>query len=146
METIIALFERDLEKLAEEIRKFKKQDNLWITEGEINNSAGNLCLHLVGNLNHFVGSVIGKTGYQRDREAEFVTKNIEADQLVLMVNETKETVTASLRSFDSVNFTHSYPINVFGKEMTYEFFLIHLISHLNYHLGQINYLRRILDK
>lgn len=145
MTSILALFERDLEKLALEIGSFKKSDNLWITEGEVSNSAGNLCLHLVGNLKHFIGSVIGKTDFQRDREAEFITKNIEVDQLIEMVKETKEVVTTSLSNFNTQNLTQAYPIQVFGKDMSYEFFLLHLISHLNYHLGQINYLRRILD-
>ena len=145
MESFIAIFERDLDKLIYEIRNFKSQRNLWIIEGEVSNSAGNLCLHLLGNLNHFIGAVIGKTGYQRNREAEFSDKNIATEKLNSMVKNTKMVVIDSLKKFDTRKLNDIYPIQVFGKDMTYEFFLIHLISHLNYHLGQINYLRRILD-
>lgn len=38
-----------------------------------------------------------------------------------------------------------YPILVFESKTSTEFFLIHLSTHLAYHLGQINYHRRLLD-
>ncbi len=145
MEALIKLFNRDLSKLKLEIESFSNPENLWKIQGNISNSAGNLCLHLVGNLNHFIGAVIGNTGYVRDRESEFANKNIEQEKLLKMVESIKSTVSETLHTFNAEKLKSIYPIQVFGEDMTYEFFLIHLVAHLNYHLGQINYLRRILE-
>ncbi len=146
MEAFVQIFNRDLEKLALEIESFKKDENLWKTQGAISNSAGNLCLHLIGNLNHFIGEVIGKSGYVRDREAEFNDKDVDKGQLLKMILETKGVVASTINKFDKEKLRSYYPINLFGDPMTYEFLIIHLTTHLSYHLGQINYLRRILDK
>lgn len=145
MNSFVQLFERDLDKLIDELNNFKKEKSLWIVAGEINNSAGNLTLHLIGNLNHFIGSVIGKSGYLRKRDQEFSDKNIPKAELLDMVRDTKGVIKESLSRIVDTKLHIQYPIDVFGKEMTYEYFLIHLIGHLNYHLGQINYLRRILQ-
>ncbi len=145
MEALTQLFNRDLDKLIVEIQNFDRQENLWKVKGNITNSAGNLCLHLIGNLNYFIGTIIGNTGYTRDRESEFKDKNIDREVLVKMILETKSGIINSLETINSDKSKDNYPINVFGEEMTNEFFLIHLISHLNYHLGQINYLRRFLE-
>ena len=53
-DTLIMLFERDLQKLKTEIELYKDEDNLWLIKKGIDNSAGNLCLHLIGNLSHFI--------------------------------------------------------------------------------------------
>jgi uncharacterized damage-inducible protein DinB len=145
MEALIQIFDRDIDKLKLEIESFKDQGNLWITSGSISNSAGNLCLHLIGNLNHFIGAVIVESGYIRNREAEFNSKNIDSAMLIKMIRDTKEVVSSALKKFDESKLSSAYPIQVFGYDMTYEYFLLHLTTHLSYHLGQINYLRRILD-
>ncbi len=145
MEALTQLFNRDLDKLMVEINSFKNQENLWKTQGEIINSAGNLCLHLVGNLNYFIGTIIGNTGYIRDREAEFSDTNVDRKLMTNMILETKSAITSSLEKFDKEKLRNTYPIKVFDKDTTYEFFLFHLVGHLNYHLGQINYFRRILE-
>jgi uncharacterized damage-inducible protein DinB len=145
MEAFVKIFDRDLEKLKSEISSFDREENIWIIKGNISNSAGNLCLHLMGNLNHFIGSVIGSTGYVRDRAAEFQNSNISKNDMMNMLEETKALVSRTLDQLDPEKLKSVYPLKVFGEEMTYEFFLIHLATHLNYHLGQINYLRRILE-
>ena len=75
IETLKTIFSRDLLKLKTEIELYKKEEKLWCTDKNISNSAGNLCLHLVGNLNTYIGNEIGKTGYVRNRELEFSQKN-----------------------------------------------------------------------
>ena len=70
-ETLIKLFKRDLGKLKEEVDSYQNEANLWIVTNDVSNSAGNLCLHLVGNLNHFIGAVLGDSGYVRQRDLEF---------------------------------------------------------------------------
>jgi len=143
--TLIQLFERDLEKLKTEITSYKDEKKMWEVTGEISNSAGNLCLHICGNLQHFIGSVLGISGYKRDRDSEFSRKNIPMDEMIRKIDHTIFTVNKTLNELDVNRLDEIYPINVFGKEMTTAFFLVHLTTHLNYHLGQINYHRRVLD-
>ena len=142
---LIQIFERDLEKLKTEITSYKDENKMWEVTGEISNSAGNLCLHICGNLQHFIGSVLGISGYKRDRDSEFSRKNIPVDEIIRKIDHTIFTVKKTLNELDVNKLDEIYPINVFGKEMTTGFFLAHLTTHLNYHLGQINYHRRLLD-
>jgi len=144
-EILIQLFERDLEKLKTEITAYKTTSKMWEVSGDISNSAGNLCLHICGNLQHFIGSVLGVSGYKRDRDSEFSRKNIPVDELIKKIDHTSFTVKKTLNDLDVNKLDEIYPINVFGKEMTTAFFLAHLTTHLNYHLGQINYHRRLID-
>lgn len=142
--SLIDIFYRDLTKLKDEINLFEKEEEIWITPGSIKNSPGNLCLHICGNLSHFIGGVLGSSGYIREREKEFSLKNVPRNQLINLIDETILIVGETLESIDKKDLDERYPIDVFGSEMSSEFFLIHLTTHLNYHLGQINYLRRIL--
>src|SRR5678815_37623 len=88
IETLQKIFKRDLEKLKQEIASYRDENNLWVVDKSIANSAGNLCLHLVGNLNTYIGAEMGKTGYVRDRDREFSQKNIPQDELVKMIGDT----------------------------------------------------------
>ncbi|WP_299208883.1 DUF1572 family protein [uncultured Dokdonia sp.] len=146
IDTLQQLYKRDLTRLKKEITSYTKEENLWIVDGAIANSGGNLCLHLLGNLNAFIGAQIGKTGYIRDREFEFAGKNVSIALLARQIDDTIVTVENALALLDNRQLASEYPIKVFKEAMTYEFFLIHLSSHLTYHLGQINYHRRLLDK
>lgn len=139
------LFQRDLQKLKQEIELYQQESNIWKVEPNITNSAGNLCLHLVGNLNQFIGKILGGTDYVRNREAEFADKDVPRTALVGMVEETIQVVAASLKKVSPEQLREPYPLEVFGYPMTTEFFLVHLAMHLDYHLGQVNYHRRLLD-
>lgn len=141
---LIQLYERDLNKLKEEIELYADEADLWKVGGEITNPAGNLCLHLVGNLKHFFGAVLGGTGYVRDRDAEFATKNVAKSELLAGIDEARTVVLATLEKLTDEDYAKPYPIEVFGQPMTTGFFLTHLETHLNWHLGHINYHRRLL--
>ena len=145
-ESLSELFKRDLDRLLEEVKAYKNEENLWIQEGQIANTGGNLTLHLCGNLRHFVGAILGGSSYIRQRDDEFSLKNIKRSELISQIKETKKSVLETLAELPESKLDEIYPVNVFGKEMTTAFFLIHLQSHLNYHLGQLNYHRRLLDK
>lgn len=138
---LAALFARDLTRLAQEIEAFPSDDALWETVPGVANSAGNLALHLEGNLLAFVGQRLGNVPYTRDRPAEFSTKNLTRTELVARVHHVRETIPPV---FASVDFEAKFPENVLGPELTSRQFVIHLLGHLNYHLGQIDYLRRFL--
>ena len=116
-----------------------------MTAKEINNSAGNLCLHLVGNLKHFLGATLANTGFVRDRDAEFAQKDIPRAELVKGIDEAIAAVKTTLASLDRQNLAKPYPIDFFKKHGSTAFYLLHFSSHLNYHLGQINYHRRLLN-
>ncbi|WPO77080.1 DinB family protein [Flavobacterium sp. KACC 22761] len=145
IETLKSLFERDLNKLKIEIESYQNESNLWKIDKNISNSAGNLCLHLIGNINTFIGAEIGKTGYVRNRPLEFSLKDIPKAELIQKIEETLIVVNNALDSLTETDLEAIYPQIVFEKEMTTGFFLVHLATHLAYHLGQINYHRRLLD-
>lgn len=139
------LFERDLALLAKEIGLYRQEQNLWLTDKHITNSAGNLCLHLVGNLNTYIGAVIGNTGYIRDRDREFADKNVPQATLLRQVADTATMVDSVLGNLNDDILEEEYPMQVWAAKENYGYFLIHLATHLNYHLGQVNYHRRLLD-
>ena len=144
-ETLKSLFNRDLNKLKVEIESYQNESQIWAIDKNISNSAGNLCLHLIGNINTFIGAELGKTGYVRNRPLEFSLKDVPRSELISKIDETILVVNTTLDSLSETDLKAIYPQIVFEKEMTTEFFLVHLATHLAYHLGQINYHRRLMD-
>ncbi|MCK0109924.1 DinB family protein [Flavobacteriaceae bacterium S0825] len=145
LETLLKIFNRDLNKLKEEIKAYKVESNLWIIDKEVTNCSGNLCLHLIGNLNHFIGAELGGTGYVRKRDLEFSLKDVSRDELLRQVDETMTIVERTLNKLTPEDLEKEYRRRVFEDYMTTGYFLVHLSTHLAYHLGQINYHRRLLD-
>ncbi|QYO62383.1 DinB family protein [Leptolyngbya sp. 7M] len=141
---LIEIFDRDLANLKTEVEAYANEDDLWRVDGEIANSAGNLCVHLTGNLRHFFGAVLGATDYVRDRDAEFSSKFVPRAKLLEDIELAKTEVRTVLEGLTEEELSKPYPVEVFGHPMTTEFFLVHLAAHLNYHLGQINYHRRLI--
>ena len=143
------IFERELNKLAEEIKLYNPEENIWKLHGDIKNSGGNLCLHICGNLQHFIGNVLGNSGYVRNRDKEFSDKNIPVAELLKEIETTKKIVVKTLQSIPDEDLDKEYtdfPSHFLGTEdMTIFYFLAHLISHLGYHTGQINYHRRLIS-
>jgi uncharacterized damage-inducible protein DinB len=143
-ESIRSLFNRDLNKLKTEIEAYQNEENLWIIDKSIANSAGNLCLHLIGNINHFIGAQLGSTGYIRHRELEFSLKDVPRAELIEKIEATIAMIDSVLPQLSEEDVKKEYPLVVFESKMTTDYFLIHLVAHLDYHLGQINYHRRLL--
>ncbi|GAA0524731.1 DinB family protein [Chitinophaga japonensis] len=141
-----AMFRRDLEKLKEEIAAYNSEQQLWHIEKGIANCGGNLCLHLVGNLNAFIGAEIGKTGYVRNRPEEFSLKDVPKQELLERIAATADVVDAALDQLTDADLDKEYPLVVFKEKMSTGYFLVHLATHLAYHLGQVNYHRRLLDE
>jgi uncharacterized damage-inducible protein DinB len=145
LETLIKLFDRDLQKLEDEINLYQSDEILWKTAGEIKNPAGNLCLHLCGNLQHYIGKNLGQTSYVRNRDNEFAAKGISKAELIAEIQKTKQTVHDTLETLKPSVLEAEYVEKVYDYPMTTAYFLIHLIAHFSYHLGQINYHRRLLQ-
>ncbi len=139
------LFDRDIRRLYSEIESYSTEELIWQKAEGIANSGGNLCLHLMGNLNEYIGRILGKNPYIRDRPLEFSATNIPQKELLSRIESTRATIVQTLDHLEMNKLKDKYPENVLGYDMTVSYFLIHLEGHLNYHLGQINYHRRILS-
>lgn len=145
IETLKTLFRNDLEKLQKEIELYKDEKVIWQTDKGILNAAGNLCLHLVGNLNAYIGVGLAKTDYVRNRELEFSVKDIPRQELIQKIQATMRVVDAGLNALDEQQLKKDFPVVIWHLPTGTEYTLLRLLAHLNYHLGQVNYHRRLLD-
>ena len=138
-------YERDIRKLIEEINLFSNEENLWRTEGSVKNSCGNLVLHIIGGLNYLIGATLAHTGYVRNREQEFIRKGIKRKKLVTQLEELIPMINKTLNDLSRGDMETEYPIFFDKPKTSISYVLTQLLLHLNYHLGQVNYLRRILE-
>jgi len=140
------LYKNHLEKNITELELYINQNDIWTIAPGIINSAGNLTLHIVGNLNLFIGANLNNTGYLRNRDAEFSLKDIPKAKLIAMLQSTKQMIDKCLSEMDNTDLGKMYPTDKFGEGRTTTYVLVYLLAHLDYHLGQINYHRRLLNK
>jgi uncharacterized damage-inducible protein DinB len=143
-EDVRRVLTRELEALAREVELFPDDESLWRTIPGVVNSAGNLALHACGNLRHFVGGVLGGTGYVRDREAEFATRSGRREDVARQLRETASLVSHVLPRLPREALAAPYPKVHDGVQLRCDTFLLHLCTHLAFHLGQVGYLRRVL--
>lgn len=141
---LAALFERDLLRLRDELKNFKDEKNIWRKADGITNSAGTLALHLTGSMNYTIGTLLGNTGYVRDRDREFSATDVPRETMIKDIEALAGVIKNTLASLDAESLAAIYPMEKYGQEST-AFYLMHFYGHLNYHLGQINYLRRIIE-
>lgn len=142
---IVSLFERDLNKLIEEINLYNNEEDIWKIKEGISNSGGNLTLHLIGNLNHFIGATLGNTGYVRERDKEFSLKNIPRVQLSEELRNTIGVIKNTLPNLSAEELEKDFPVPIGNKTSSTAYVLLHLLAHLSYHLGQVNYHRRLIN-
>lgn len=143
--TLLPLFVRDLNHLRRELATYSDEAQLWQNAGAIRNSAGNLALHLVGNLNHFIGKELGDSGYVRNRPAEFSQRNVPRETILHSIDETIEMLEVVLPRLDAARLARVVTSPVFDQPVPLALWLTHLASHLAYHLGQLTYHRRLVD-
>jgi len=141
---LASLFGRDLAKLIQQIEAFPTDEALWQTLPGVTNAAGNLALHIEGNLREFVGRQLGNLPYERKRELEFSSKGQSRDELSKRLAEVRRSIPPIIKELSAEQMQMEYPEVVLGAATSTQEFLIHLYGHLNWHLGQIDYLRRIL--
>jgi hypothetical protein len=139
------IYLKHFDSLFHEIELFQNAEAIWKSTDGIVNSSGNLTLHLLGNLNHFVGAQLANTGYIRNREHEFSAKGIEKNTLLSDITKTKEMMHNAMDMLTDADLGKVYPLNKFGEGKPIGYVLLYLLAHFTYHLGQINYLRRILE-
>jgi hypothetical protein len=143
---LAALFSRDLTRLIQELQAFPNDETLWRHAPGVKNSAGNLVLHLEGNLREFVGRQLGRVPYQRARDQEFASNGLSREDMVHRMHDVKELVAKVMSERSDTQLAATYPEDVLGTKLSAHAFLVHLYGHLNFHLGQIDYLRRILTE
>jgi uncharacterized damage-inducible protein DinB len=141
---LAALFRRDLERLVQELEAFPSDDALWGKLPGIANAAGNLFLHLEGNQREYIGRQLGGVEYQRQRDLEFASNPIPLPDLKRRIEPLPDLIATIVGSLSDEKLEAKYPEDVTGGPLSTRQFLIHLLGHLNYHLGQIDYLRRVL--
>ncbi|HZY80211.1 MAG TPA: DUF1572 family protein [Cyclobacteriaceae bacterium] len=141
-QTLANFYERDLRRLIEEINSFKNEENIWKTAGSVKNSCGNLVLHIVGGSNFLIGRQLGKTDYVRNRDQEFAMKGVPRRELISQLEQLVFLITTTLKNID---LEAEFPIPFDDAKRTNGYVLTQLALHLNYHLGQVNYLRRTLE-
>ncbi|MFB0910778.1 MAG: DUF1572 family protein [Flavobacterium sp.] len=146
VQTLKTIFKRDLNRLKQEIELYPNESQIWKIQKGITNSAGNLCLHLVGNLNTYIGNTYGNSNYVRNRELEFSLKDIPRSELIHQIEQTILVVDHALDNLSEKELLMEFPVLVFETTTSNEFMLIHLTTHLTFHLGQINYHRRLMGE
>ena len=145
LETLKSLFNRDLNRLKKEIESYTSEEKIWIIDKQIANSSGNLCLHIAGNLNTYIGKELGGINYIRNRDQEFSLRNIPRSELVKKITGLMSIIDQVLSKLDESELSKEYPLFVLDTRTSTEYMLVHLATHLAYHLGQVNYHRRLLD-
>ena len=138
-------YERDIRKLIEELNLFNNEEDLWRTKGSVKNSCGNLVLHIIGGLNYLIGATLAHTGYVRNRDQEFIRKGVARKELIAQLEELIPMINETLNSLTAEDMEGEFPIFFDKPKTSVSYVLVQLSLHLNYHLGQVNYLRRILE-
>ena len=138
----IDFFQTGLKKLQKEMLAYPNEEYLWLAPKGIGNSAGNLTYHLLGNIDHFIGAALGATGYIRNRPEEFNIKNVASLDLINRIQHASALVENVISNLEDLS--APYPFEYFQQHGSIDHFLMKLLAHFNYHLGQINYHRRLL--
>ena len=137
-------FYKDLARVQDELHLYKSEAAIWTVTDRISNSTGNLCLHLIGNLHANIGTGLAKTGYIRQRPLEFSEQNISRKALLQQLDAVQLVVANGWDSLSESQLSEPFPLDSWPKTHSTEYVLLLLLAHLNYHLGQINYHRRLL--
>ncbi len=145
-EYLVIQFEAALTQLKYEINSYTHKEHVWEIENQIKNSGGTLALHLTGNLNYFVGTVLGGTGYVRQRDKEFSDRNVSTSAIMKDIDELNYKVKNIIGGLTDEHLYGPYPLNDGKPAKSIVERLVQLLGHLNYHIGQINYHRRLLDQ
>jgi uncharacterized damage-inducible protein DinB len=133
---------RDLASLSAQLDAYPDEQDIWRSVPGATNSAGTLALHLAGNLQHYFGTRLGRSGYVRDRVAEFDTRDLTRAELLRRVEDARLAVQKALQVATDESLELDYPEELGGVTLSTGQFLVHLAGHLSYHLGQLDYHRR----
>lgn len=139
-----AMLLRELAAVQRSVEAYPDDASLWAQPKGLPNAGGTLVLHLAGNLQHYVGAVLGASGYRRDRSAEFERRDVSRAELLRELTAAVAAIERTLPTISERTLSQPYPELVGGQVLTTGAFLGHLATHLAYHLGQIDYHRRVV--
>ncbi len=141
---LIDLYGKELDKLKEEINAYESDDLIWKQADAAQVTAGNLCLFLAGNLQHYIGAMIGDSGYIRNKEAELKAKHVSRERLMEEIENTRQVVIDTLEQVSKAELLKIFPNKEFEEPVTTEYYLVHLLNNFCFNLGQINLHRRLV--
>ena len=142
--TVAAILDRDLRALRREVEAYPDDPSLWQSVPGVSNVAGTLALHLAGNIQHYFGARLGGTGYVRDRAAEFVRRDVPRSELLVEIEAARAAVRSAAARLTESQLRAEFPEAIAGMKIETGEYLIHLTTHFAYHLGQLDYHRRLV--
>lgn len=145
-ENLMHLYVADVEKVISEIEQYKTDEEFWSVSEGISNSGGTLALHLIGNLKHYIGAILGETGYERTRDNEFSDRGVSREEIVGQLKSVIEILKNTFNGLSDADLSKEYPEELGDKPQTTVAVIVYMLKHLNFHMGQINYHRRLLSK
>jgi hypothetical protein len=143
-DVVRAVLRRDLDAVRRSVEAYPDDESVWAERPGLPNAGGTLVLHVAGNLQHYVGAVLGGTGYRRDRDAEFSRRSVSRLMLLRELDAASQAIERGLGPLDDAVLDATYPEPIAGRSLTICAFLVHLSTHLAYHLGQLDYHRRVV--
>jgi uncharacterized damage-inducible protein DinB len=143
---VAAILDRDLQALAREVAAYPDERALWETPSGVMNSGGTLAVHLAGNIRHYFGAKLAGTGYVRDRPAEFASRDVPRATILAQIEEARAAVRAAAARTTDERLGEDYPEVIAGVRVATGEYLVHLVSHFAYHLGQLDYHRRVVTR
>jgi hypothetical protein len=142
---VAAVLDRDLSALRREVEAYSDPRDLWRVVPGLPNAGGTLVLHLAGNLQHYFGARLAGTGYVRDRPAEFARRDVSSTELLREIEAARAAVSAGLARLSDEQLVAEFPEAIGGVRLTTGQYLVHLTAHFAYHLGQLDYHRRVVS-
>ncbi len=135
---------RDIAGVERELGLYHDDASVWKNLPGLPNSAGNLILHLAGNLQHFFGTALGNTGYVRNRDAEFTRRDVSRSELSKELENARQAVLAAFANLTEEKLEQPHPVKITDTAFSNRLAILQLVTHLAYHLGQIDYHRRVV--
>ena len=144
IEWLRRIYRRDFASLTAQLDTYPDEESVWKAAPGLANSGGTLAMHLIGNVRHFIGAQLGGSGYVRDRDAEFGARGVPRAELKKSISAALREVDSALATLDPATLDNPYPLAVAGVTLSTGQFLVHLAGHFGYHLGQLDYHRRVV--
>lgn len=140
-----ALYLREIATLKRELDLYPDDESVWKELPGLPNPAGTLFLHLAGSLQHFFGATLGKTGYVRDRASEFSKRGVSRGEIERELEKARQGVEAGFANLTEDGLEAVFPVQFADAPFSTHLTLLQFLSHLAYHLGQIDYHRRAVS-
>lgn len=114
-------------------------DEIWARPNEQTVSAGNLVLHLAGNVRQYVVATLGGVPDVRERQKEFDAAGpMPAAELLERLEKAMAEAAPVIDRLDPASLLRTYRVQGFVESGLS--ILVHVVEHFSYHTGQIAYI------